>query len=93
MPKKVKVMKTSYKFIYLLTSMITYIVIGLIEFFWLNNLLDMISTSYTVHMIMMGICLVIINPLITFMLVGKLPLKPTKRVKGTINDDLKRQSH
>lgn len=93
MPKKVKVMKTSYKFIYLLTSMITYIVIGLIEFFWLNNLLDMISTSYTVHMIVMGICLVIINPLITFMLVGKLPLKPTKRVKGTINDDLKRQSH
>lgn len=93
MPKKVKVMKTSYKFIYLLTSMITYIVIGLIEFFWLNNLLDMISTSYTVHMMVMGICLAIINPLITFMLVGKLPLKPTKRVKGTINDDLKRQSH
>lgn len=86
-------MKTSYKFIYLLTSMITYIVVGLIEFFWLNNLLDIISTSYTVHMIVMGICLVIVNPLITFMLVGKLPLKPTKRVKGTLNDDLKRQSH
>lgn len=83
-------MKTSYKFIYFLTSMVTYVVVGLLEFFILDNLLDMLSTKYSVHAIVMIVCLIIINPLITYALVGKLPLKPTKRIKGTLKDDLKR---
>lgn len=90
---KVKVMKTSYKFIYFLSSMFTYIVFGFIEFFLLNNFLDIISNKYYIHVIVMIVCLIIVNPLLTYSVVGKLPLKPTKRVKGTLNDDLKRQTH
>lgn len=90
---KTKVMKTSYKFIYLLFSMFTYVSIGLIEFFLLNNFVDIISTKYFIHVLIMIVCLIIINPLITYLIVGKLPLKPAKRVKGTLNDDLKRQTH
>lgn len=70
--------------------MMTYVVVGLLEFFILDNLLDMLSTKYSVHVIVMIVCLIIINPLITYALVGKLPLKPTKRIKGTLKDDLKR---
>lgn len=88
-----KVMKTSYKFIYFLSSMFTYMLIGVIEFFLLNNFVDIISTKYYIHVIVMIICLLIVNPLITYSLVGKLPLKPTKRVKGSLNEDLKRQTH
>lgn len=90
---KIKVMKTSYKFIYFLSSMFTYMFIGMIEFFFLNNFVDIISTKYYIHVTIMIICLIIVNPLITFAFVGKLPLKPTKRVKGTLNDDLKRPNH
>lgn len=86
-------MKTSYKFIYFLTSTFTYILIGIIEFYLLDNLVDMISTRYYIHVLVMAICLIIVNPLITYALVGKLPLKPTKRINGTIRDDLKRQPH
>lgn len=93
MAKKVKVMKTSYKFIYFLTSMFTYILIGIIEFYLLDNLVDMLSTKYYIHVLVMIICLLIVNPLITYALVGKLPLKPNKRIKGTLKDDLKRQAH
>lgn len=93
MAKRRKVMKTSYKFIYFLSSMFTYILIGLIEFFLLDNFIDIISSKYSIHVIVMIICLIIINPLITYALVGKLPLKPTKRVKGSLNEDLKRQTH
>lgn len=85
-------MKTSYKFIYFLTSMFTYILIGIIEFFLLDNLVYMISTKYYIHVLLMAICLMVLNPLLTYALVGKLPLKPTKRIKGTLKDDLKRQA-
>lgn len=83
-------MKKLYRFIYFISSCLIYILLGLFEFFCLNNFVDMISTSYFVHAGLMILNLLVINPIITFKLIGLIPIKPKKRVKS-VHDELKRE--
>ncbi|MDO4500261.1 MAG: hypothetical protein Q4B60_03190 [Erysipelotrichaceae bacterium] len=82
-------MKAQYRFLYIITSMVVYVLIGLIEFFCLNDLLDIISTRYFFHVLMALGCLFIINPLLSYAIVDKLPIKPNLKLKGGIKEDLK----
>lgn len=50
----------------------------------------MISTSYFVHASLMILSLLVINPIITFKLIGLIPIKPKKSVKS-VHDELKRE--
>ena len=84
-------MKTSYRLIYIFASFACYVLLGLIEFFFLTHLLDIISTGHVFHYVMMVICLLLINPLITYLLLDLLPIKPRLRLKGNIHEDLKRE--
>ncbi|MBR0461205.1 MAG: hypothetical protein IJJ00_00645 [Erysipelotrichaceae bacterium] len=84
-------MKTSYRLIYIFASFACYVLLGLIEFFFLTHLLDIISTGHVFHYVMMVICLLFINPLITYLLLDLLPIKPRLRLKGNIHEDLKRE--
>ena len=84
-------MKTSYRLIYVFASFACYVLLGLIEFFFLTHLLDIISTGHVFHYVMMVICLLFINPLITYYMLGKLPIKPRLRSRGSISEDLKRE--
>lgn len=72
--------------------MAIYILISFFEFFCLNNLLDIISSRYIIHVLVMILCLILINPLLTYYAVGKLPLKPKKRINGSLKEDLKRHT-
>lgn len=83
-------MKKLYRFIYFISSCLIYILLGLFEFFCLNNFVDMISTSYFVHASLMILSLLVINPIITFKLIGLIPIKPKKSVKS-VHDELKRE--
>ena len=83
-------MKKLYRFIYFISSCLIYILLGLFEFFCLNNFVDMISTSYFVHASLMILSLLVINPIITFKLIGLIPIKPKKMVKS-VHDELKRE--
>lgn len=83
-------MKRLYRFIYFISSALIYILLALFEFFCLNNLVDMISSKYYVHVICMAVALFIINPIITFYLINLIPIKPKKKVKS-ISDELKRE--
>ncbi|MBR2577303.1 MAG: hypothetical protein IKE38_00070 [Erysipelotrichaceae bacterium] len=84
-------MKTSYRIIYIAVSFVSYVLLGLIEFFFLTHLLDVFSTSPSIHLAAAVICLLVINPLITFMILNMLPIKPKLRLKGNIHEDLKRE--
>ena len=83
-------MKGFYKFIYFLSSMFIYIILGIFEFFCLDNLVDIISQSYLIHILVFCIGLFIINPIISYKFVNMLPFKPLKRIKGSVKDDLKK---
>ena len=83
-------MKGLYKFVYFLSSMFIYIILGIFEFFCLDNLVDIVSQRYIIHVLVFCISLLIINPIITYELVDKLPFKPLKRIKGNVKDDLKK---
>ena len=84
-------MKSFYKFIYFLSSFIIYVILGLIEFFFLDNFVDIVSERYVVHVLALCFSLLIINPIITYKLVNTLPFKPFKRIKGSVKDDLKKE--
>ncbi len=84
-------MKKTYKFIYFLTSMCAYILLGIFEFFCMNNIVDIISEKYLYHVLFMVVALLAINPFITFYVVNKLPLKPKKRNSVSIKEDYKKQ--
>lgn len=77
-------MKYSYRFIYIGVTFITYLLLCFIEFYILTHLLDMISNNYIVHTIASIICLIIINPIITYIVIEKIPLKPKLRAKKPI---------
>lgn len=83
-------MKKLYRFIYFISSCLIYTLLGLFEFFCLDNFVDMISTSYYVHSGLMLLMLIFVNPIITFKLIGLIPIKPKKRVKS-VHDELKRE--
>lgn len=83
-------MKKLYRFIYFISSCLIYILLGLFEFFCLDNFVDMISTSYYVHSGLMLLMLIFVNPIITFKLIDLIPIKPKKRVKS-VHDELKRE--
>lgn len=78
-------MKTSYRFIYIGITFTTYLLLCFIEFYILTHLLDMISTNYILHTIASIVCLVVINPIITYIIIEKIPLKPKLRAKKPIN--------
>ena len=84
-------MRTSYRLIYIGTSFFAYIALSLIEFFVLTHLLDMVSTKFFVHFVSAIICLLVINPILVYLLLDKLPIRPGRRLKGNINEDLKRE--
>lgn len=83
-------MKLSNRLIYFFTSLFTYVILCLIEYYVLSNLLDIISTSFKVHLIAMIICLLLVNPLITYLVINTLPIKPDLKLKGNIKEDLAR---
>ncbi len=83
-------MKKLYRFIYFISSALIYILLALFEFFCLNNLVDMISTKYYIHVLCMALALIIINPIITFKLIDLIPIKPKKKTKS-ICEELKRE--
>lgn len=83
-------MKKLYRFIYFISSALIYILLALFEFFYLNNLVDIVSDRYFVHVIFLGVALIVINPLITFYLINLIPIRPKKKVKS-ISDELKRE--
>ena len=78
-------MKYSYRFIYIGVTFITYLLLCFIEFYLLIHLLDMISKGYIVHTIASIVCLLIVNPIITYIVIEKIPLKPKLRAKKPIN--------
>lgn len=84
-------MKSKYKFLYTISSCLIYMLITLFEYFCLRGLVDYVSTSYKVHLAALLVCLVVINPIITYILISKLPFKPALRLKGNINEDMKKQ--
>ena len=83
-------MKKLYRFIYFISSALIYILLAFFEFFCINNLVDMISTKYYIHVLCMVLALLVINPIITFKLIGLIPLKPKKKTKS-ISEELKRE--
>ncbi len=68
-----------------------YILLAFIEFFMLNNLFDMFTTRYLYHEIMMVVCLLLINPILTYILVNLIPLKPKKRIKDNIKEEMRQE--
>lgn len=84
-------MKRTYRIIYLFASMFIYMTLGFIEFFMLNNLFDIFTSCYLYHEIMMVVCLIVINPIITYILVNLIPLKPKKRIKDNIKDEMRQE--
>ncbi len=86
-----KEMKKTYRIIFLFASMGIYILLAFIEFFMLNNLFDIFTSRYLYHEIMMLICLLIINPIITYILVNLIPLKPKKRIKDNITEEMRQE--
>ena len=83
-------MKKLYRFIYFISSALIYILLGFFEFFCINNLVDIISSKYYIHVLCMVLALLVINPIITFKLIGLLPFKPKKKTKS-ICEELKRE--
>lgn len=81
-------MKIKYRLIYFFVSFLSYIALALFEFFVLDDVLDMISTKYIVHLIIMIICLIIINPIIVYYIICKLPIKPKLKTKKKLDDSL-----
>ncbi len=71
--------------------MFIYMALGFIEFFMLNNLFDIFTSRYLYHEIMMVVCLIVINPIITYILVNLIPLKPKKRIKDNIKDEMRQE--
>lgn len=83
-------MKRIYRFVYFISSCIIYILLGIFEFFYLNNLVDILSTSYLIHVFFMFLTLLVINPIITFKLISLIPIKPIKKIKS-LNEELKQE--
>lgn len=84
-------MKRTYRIIYLFASMFIYMALGFIEFFMLNNLFDIFTSRYLYHEIMMVVCLIIINPIVTYILVNLIPLRPKRRIKDNIKDEMRQE--
>lgn len=84
-------MKPRIRFLYTISSSLIYILITIFEYFCLNGLIDYISTNYKVHLAALLVCLVLINPIITYLIISELPFKPDLRLKGNINEDMRRQ--
>ena len=53
-----------------------YLGLSLFEIFVLRHLLDMISDDYLIRIAVLGVCLVLINPLITYRVTELLPFAP-----------------
>lgn len=85
-------MKKKHRFLYFVFSFGFYCLLAFIDFFVLNRLLDVITESYFFHMIVFIVCLLVVNPIITYLLLNLLPFKPQLRLKGNINEDLKSES-
>lgn len=83
-------MKTKYRFLYTISSLIVYSLISIFEFFCLDGLIDYISLEYKVHLAALIICLLLINPIITYIIISELPFKPALRLKGNINEDMRK---
>lgn len=74
------------KALYFLSSVVTLVLIGLIEFFFISYFIDMISTDWLIKLIIYICSLVLINPFIGIYIINKIPFK----VKGITNiDELK----
>lgn len=84
-------MKRTYRIIYLFASMFIYMALGFFEFFMLNNLFDIFTSHYLYHEIMMVVCLIIINPIVTYILVNLIPLRPKRRIKDNIKDEMRQE--
>ena len=82
-------MKGKYKFLYFISSFAIYCLLSFLEFFFFDDLLNIVSTRYIVHFAVFVVCLLTVNPLVTYFFVDMLPFKPKLRLKGNINEDLK----
>ena len=40
---------------------------------------------------MMVVCLIIINPIVTYILVNLIPLRPKRRIKDNIKDEMRQE--
>jgi len=83
-------MKASYKLIFVIFSFIFYVFIFLMEFFLLKNIIEYFFVNLITRLIVYGILLIIVNPIFTYIFIRRLPLKPNKRIKGNIDEELKR---
>ena len=61
---------------YILSCMLIYLSIFLLELFLLNPLLDGISENYIIRIIIYAFLMLIINPIITFYIGERLPFNP-----------------
>ncbi|MBR3227117.1 MAG: hypothetical protein IKF68_01080 [Erysipelotrichaceae bacterium] len=84
-------MKTAHRLIYISVSFVSYVLLALAAFFILNDALDIISTDRIFHLVCAVIWLLVIDPLICYMILNILPIKPSLRLKGNIREDMKRE--
>ncbi|MBR3227776.1 MAG: hypothetical protein IKF68_04440 [Erysipelotrichaceae bacterium] len=84
-------MKTLHRLIYISVSFISYVLLALLAFFVLDDALDIISTDRAFHLVCAVIWLLFIDPFICYMILNKLPIRPSLRLKGNIREDMKRE--
>ena len=68
-------MKFKEGLLYMLSVMGIYLGMSFVEIFLLEPLVDFIGTGFWVHLVVYGICLLLVNPICTWFIAKLLPFK------------------
>lgn len=83
-------MKLSYKFIYIFSSFLIYVLLGLLDYLFLKGIINYFFVSIATRLIVWTVLLIVINTIITYICILRLPLKPELKTRGGINENMKR---
>ena len=84
-------MRPLHRFIYITVSFLSYVTLAVLAFFFLDDILDIISRNSTFHTLVFILWLLVLDPIITYLILDKVPIRPALRLKGNIREDMKRE--
>ena len=84
-------MRPLHRLIFITVSFLSYVSLSVLEFFFLDDILDIVSRNSVFHTIFFILCLLALNPLITYLILNKVPIRPALRLRGNIREDMKRE--
>lgn len=85
-------MKIKQAFTYLSSVIVIYLLVFGLEIILTGDIIEGLGLNYKIKLIIVISCLIVINPLVTLLIVNKLPFKPKGlKASDTYQSDIKRK--